>query len=148
MGIADRFLSSKPVVITKARYSNETHTEYTKGGADGIPLVVMVNGNSASSSEILTGALQDHKRATVVGTQSYGKGVMQYVLGLSDEETGIQLTYCEYFTPNGNAVNGVGLTPDIVVEMPEDIDYGALQLGDMSDPQLQAAWEEAVKMIK
>ena len=148
VGIADRFLSNKKVMTSKVRYSNETHSEYTKSGADSIPLVVLINGDSASSSEILTGALQDHKRATVMGTQSFGKGIMQYVLGLSDEKTGIQLTYSEYFTPNGNTVHGVGLTPDIIVEMPEDIDYGALQMGDMNDPQLKAAWDEAVKMVK
>ncbi|MBQ9299249.1 MAG: S41 family peptidase [Clostridia bacterium] len=144
--VADRFLDSKLVVYSKTRYSSDTNPQYTKSGSDKIPLVVLVNENSASSSEILTGALQDHNRATVVGTQTFGKGIMQYVLGLSDNETGIQLTYCEYFTPNGNHVHGIGLTPDIVVEMPKDMTYAALELGDMSDPQLQAAWDEAVKL--
>ena len=144
--VADRFLDSQLVVYSKTRYSSDTNPQYTKSGSDKIPLVVLVNENSASSSEILTGALQDHNRATVVGTQTFGKGIMQYVLGLSDNETGIQLTYCEYFTPNGNHVHGIGLTPDIVVEMPKDMTYAALELGDMSDPQLQAAWDEAVKL--
>ena len=144
--VADRFLDSKLVVYSKTRFSSDTNPQYTKSGADKIPLVVLVNENSASSSEILTGALQDHKRATVVGTQTFGKGIMQYVLGLSDNETGIQLTYCEYFTPNGNHVHGIGLTPDIAVEMPEDMSYATLEVGDMSDPQLKAAWDEAIKL--
>ena len=146
--VADRFLDSKLVVYTKSRFTTDTEPQYTGSGADKIPLVVLINENSASSSEILTGALQDHKRATVVGTQSFGKGIMQYVLGLSDNKTGIQLTYCEYFTPNGNHVHGIGITPDIVVEMPENMVYANLEMGDMSDPQLQAAWEEAVKKIQ
>lgn len=144
--IADRFLDNKLVVYSKTRYSSDTNPQYTKSGADNIPLVVLVNENSASSSEILTGALQDHKRATVIGNQTFGKGIMQYVLGLSDNKTGIQLTYCEYFTPNGNHVHEIGITPDIVVEMPEDMDYSVLELADMNDPQLKAAWEEAVRL--
>lgn len=146
--VADRFLDSKLVVYSKMRFSSETDPQYTRSGSDKIPLVVLVNENSASSSEILTGALQDHNRATVIGTQTFGKGIMQYVLGLSDNKTGIQLTYCEYFTPKGRQVHQVGITPDIVVEMPEDMDYASLELGDMNDPQLQAAWDEAVKLTK
>ena len=148
VSVANRFLDSKLVVYTKSRFTTDTNPQYTRSGADNIPLVVLVNENSASSSEILTGALQDYKRATVVGTQSFGKGIMQYVLGLSDNNTGIQLTYCEYFTPNGNAVHGIGITPDIVVEMPENMVYADLQLGDMSDPQLTAAWKEAVRLAQ
>ncbi len=146
--VADRFLDSKLVVYSKMRFSSETDPQYTRSGSDNIPLVVLVNENSASSSEILTGALQDHNRATIIGTQTFGKGIMQYVLGLSDNKTGIQLTYCEYFTPKGRQVHEVGITPDIVVEMPEDMNYATLELGDMNDPQLRAAWDEAVKLTK
>ena len=115
--VADRFLSNQLVVYSKSRYIDKENPQYTSEGADDIPLVVLINGNSASSSEILSGALQDHDRATIVGTQSFGKGIMQYVVGLSDGLSGIQFTYCEYFTPHGNAVHGIGITPDIVVEM-------------------------------
>lgn len=146
--VADRFLDSKLVVYSKMRFSSETDPQYTRSGSDNIPLVVLVNENSASSSEILTGALQDHNRATIIGTQTFGKGIMQYVLGLSDNKTGIQLTYCEYFTPKGRQVHEVGITPDIVVEMPEDMNYATLELGDINDPQLRAAWDEAVKLTK
>ena len=148
VNVADRFLDNKLVVYSKSRFTTDTNPQYTRSGADTIPLVVLVNENSASSSEILTGALKDYERATVVGTQTYGKGIMQYVLGLEDRVTGIQLTYCEYFTPNGNTVHKVGIAPDIVVEMPEEMEYADLELGDMNDPQLKAAWDEAVRLTK
>lgn len=148
VNVADRFLDNKLVVYSKSRFTTDTNPQYTRRGADTIPLVVLVNENSASSSEILTGALKDYERATVVGTQTYGKGIMQYVLGLEDRVTGIQLTYCEYFTPNGNTVHKVGIAPDIVVEMPEEMEYADLELGDMNDPQLKAAWDEAVRLTK
>ena len=119
---------------------------YTSAGADNIPLVLLVNGSSASSSEILSGCLQDHKRATIVGTTTFGKGIMQQVIPLSDGETGFQFTYCEYFTPNGNAVHKIGITPDVQVEMPESMVYSQFEVGDMTDVQLKAAWEEAVRL--
>lgn len=148
VNVADRFLDKKLVVYTNTRYEKHVDERYTKSGADDIPLVVLVNGNSASSSEILSGALKDYGRATIVGTQTFGKGIMQYVLGLSDNVTGMQLTYCEYFTPKGNSVHGIGITPDIIVEMPDEITYADLELGDMSDPQLKAAWNEAVRLAE
>lgn len=148
VNVADRFLDHKLVVYTNTRYEKHVDERYTKNGADDIPLVVLVNGNSASSSEILSGALKDYGRATIVGTQTFGKGIMQYVLGLSDNVTGMQLTYCEYFTPKGNSVHGIGITPDIIVEMPEEMTYADLELGDMNDPQLAAAWDEAVRLAQ
>lgn len=148
VNVADRFLDRKLVVYTNTRYEKHVDERYTKNGADEIPLVVLVNGNSASSSEILSGALKDYGRATIVGTQTFGKGIMQYVLGLSDNVTGMQLTYCEYFTPKGNSVHGIGITPDIIVEMPEEMTYADLELGDMNDPQLAAAWDEAVRLAQ
>lgn len=148
VNVADRFLDRKLVVYTNTRYEKHVDERYTKNGADDIPLVVLVNGNSASSSEILSGALKDYGRATIVGTQTFGKGIMQYVLGLSDNVTGMQLTYCEYFTPKGNSVHGIGITPDIIVEMPEEMTYADLELGDMNDPQLAAAWDEAVRLAQ
>ena len=148
VNVADRFLDRKLVVYTNTRYEKHVDERYTKNGADDIPLVVLVNGNSASSSEILSGALKDYGRATIVGTQTFGKGIMQYVLGLSDNVTGMQLTYCEYFTPKGNSVHGIGITPDIIVEMPEEMTYADRELGDMNDPQLAAAWDEAVRLAQ
>jgi len=145
--VADRFLDNKLVVYSEDRYGSRNE-EKTSAGASDIPLVVLVNQSSASSSEILAGALQDHGRATIVGTNTFGKGVMQYVIPLSDNETGIQFTYCQYFTPNGNAVHGIGIKPDIEVEMPEDMASTLFEVGDMTDPQLKVAYDEALKLIK
>mgnify|MGYP000044832305 CR=1 FL=1 len=146
VSVADRFLDKQLVVYSKTRTEDYTDPRYTSAGADNIPLVLLVNGSSASSSEILSGCLQDHKRATIVGTTTFGKGIMQQVIPLSDGETGIQFTYCEYFTPNGNAVHKIGITPDVQVEMPESMAYSQFEVGDMTDVQLKAAWEEAVKL--
>ncbi len=143
--VADRFLDNKLVVYSEDRYGSRNESK-TGAGASDIPLVVLVNQSSASSSEILAGALQDYDRATIVGTNTFGKGVMQYVVPLSDNKTGIQFTYCQYFTPNGNAVHGVGIKPDIEVEMPEELASTLFELGDMSDPQLKAAYDEALRL--
>ncbi len=146
VGVADVFLDKKLVVYSRTRDQERTDEQYTKAGADDIPLVVLINGSSASSSEILSGCLQDYGRAVIMGSQSFGKGVMQYVIGLSDNKTGMQFTFCEYFTPNGNSVHGIGITPDIAVEMPADLKNKLFEVGDMADPQLAAAWEEAVRL--
>ena len=143
--VADFFLDNELVFYSMDRYGTREDSATNPGAID-LPLVVLVNENSASSSEILAGALQDHGRAKIMGTQSFGKGVMQYVIPLSDNKTGIQFTFCEYFTPNGNAVHGIGITPDIIVEMPEEMAYANFEVGDMTDPQLKAAWEEALRL--
>ena len=148
VSVADRFLDNQLVVYSKTRTDDYTDARYTSSGADEIPLVVLVNENSASSSEILSGCLQDHKRATIVGTTTFGKGIMQQVVQLSDGETGFQFTYCEYYTPNGNAVHGIGITPDVISEMPESMEYSQFDVGDMDDVQLQAAWNVAVGLTQ
>lgn len=115
--------------------SDGKRTEYTADGKDAIeiPLVVLVNGNSASASEILTGAVQDSGCGTVVGTQTYGKGVVQSVYSLMDG-TAVKLTIANYYTRGGNNINKVGITPDIEVELDAE-----QYLKDGTDTQLQQA---------
>lgn len=144
--IADIFLDRELLIYAEDRDGNKENY-FTKAGKDDIPLIVLVNGNSASSSEILAGGLQDLGRAKIVGTQSYGKGIMQYVIPLSGEDgDGFQFTCAQYFTSTGKAVHKIGITPDLVVEQPEDQINEYFELGDLTDTQLKAAWELAVTM--
>ncbi len=146
-GIADLFLDGGILVYSEDRYGTRDDIKLT-AGQDNIPLAILVNGNSASSSEILAGSLQDRGRATIVGTQSFGKGIIQQVIPLNDDKNGFQMTVAQYFLPSGKEVHKIGITPDIICEMPEEMASQDFSLGDMSDPQLTAAWETAKSLIR
>ena len=140
--IADIFLDEG--ILAYATDRHNTREDFnTTAGKDDIPLVILVDGGSASSSEILSGGLQDLGRATVVGTKTFGKGIIQAVIPLSNNQGGFALTYAQFFTPSGKEVHKVGITPDILSEMPEEMLDRYFDLGDMEDPQLQAAWNAA-----
>ena len=99
-----------------------------------IPMAVLINGNSASASEIFAGAIQDYKLGTLVGTTTYGKGIVQNIYSLGDG-TSLKLTTSEYFTPNGRNIHGIGIKPDIEVKYEYD------EANPTEDNQLQAAIE-------
>lgn len=139
VAIADMFLDKGTVYYAEYR-SGEREYAYSEDGKIDIPLVVLVNENSASASEVLSGALQDRGAATIVGTTTYGKGVIQYVMPVGDSGAGMQLTVAQYFTPNGNKVHKVGITPNVEAKLPEG-DTGMYEAGDMADPQLKKAVE-------
>lgn len=144
--MADLFLDENVLFYTEDRAKTQEKT-YTKNGKTDIPLVLVLNENSASTSEIFAAALKDYERATIVGTTTFGKGVIQYVIGLSDGVSGFQFTSAQYFSPNGNQVHEVGVEPHVESLIPEDMQNTYFQFGDLSDPQLETAYEEMLKII-
>ena len=147
--IADLFMDEGEVCYLKYRDSEEHVAEYktTDGKAD-VKLVILINENTASSSEILTGALHDCAGAVTVGVNSFGKGIIQAVNPVGKNGAGFQMTVAQYFTPNGTAVHKVGIAPDYEVKLPEG-DNGMYDFADTDhDVQLNKAVEVMKELLQ
>lgn len=141
LGIADMVADRGSVLLYTVDKNNNEKTEKSNNNPIiNMPIVVLVNENTASSSEILSGALKDLGKATIIGTKTYGKGVIQNILTL-DDGSGIKITSEEYQTPKRNKINKIGIEPDIVVELPETVE-NVLNVDRSEDTQLQKAIEK------
>jgi len=125
ISVSDAFLERGEIVSTRGRNPEETQRYSARPGdlTNGKPVIVLVNGGSASASEIVAGALQDHKRATILGTRSFGKGSVQTIIPLGNNNGALRLTTARYYTPSGKSIQAKGIVPEIEVlqDVPEDL---------------------------
>jgi carboxyl-terminal processing protease len=136
ISVADTFLQKGEIVSTRGRNPEETQRFDARAGdlTDGKPLIVLINGGSASASEIVAGALQDHKRATLVGTRSFGKGSVQTIIPLGSGNGALRLTTARYFTPSGRSIQAKGITPEVQVlqDVPDSLKDKSDTMGEAS----------------
>jgi carboxyl-terminal processing protease len=136
VSVSDAFLNRGEIVSTRGRDPEETQRFNARAGdlTKGKPVIVLINGGSASASEIVAGALQDHKRATLVGTRTFGKGSVQTIIPLGAGNGALRLTTARYYTPSGRSIQAKGIVPDIEVlqDVPEEVKARSTEMGGES----------------
>ena len=147
VGVASQFIpEGKVITYTIDKYDNRNESLSIGGIAEGMPLVILVNGNSASASEVVTGALRDYGAATIVGNTTFGKGIVQQTLKFNNGIGGIKVTISKYYTPNGENIHKIGIAPDYEISTPIGIDESGYDR--KSDNQLNTAIEKLKEKIE
>lgn len=143
VNVASQFIpKGKVVTYTIDKYDNKQESNSAGGEAEGMPLVILIDGGSASASEVVTGALRDYGAGTTIGTTSFGKGVVQQLIEFKDGNGGLKVTTSKYYTPNGENIHKVGIKPDIEVTIPEEI------LSKEYDRSIDPQFNKALEAIK
>jgi carboxyl-terminal processing protease len=143
--VADKFVFEGLIVSTRGRSPREDFDHKgEQAGTWRVPLILLIDHDSASASEILAGAIRDHKRGTVVGIKSYGKGSVQGIFPLTAANVGVRLTTAKWFTPSGQAISGQGIAPDVAVQIAAKTVDGLPPLEGAAEPPVAAAPADAI----